>query len=54
MYLPDSELLFYGGLALMGAAAVLALACILIFTITGRRIRRRLEEEYGKPDKTRQ
>lgn len=49
MVFPDSELLFYGGLTVMGAAAALTLAGILIFTITGKRIRKRLEQEYGKP-----
>lgn len=49
MHLSESELLFYGGLVLMGTAAVLTCVCALIFTFTGRRIKKRLEDEYGKP-----
>lgn len=45
----ESEMLFYGGIAIMAAAAVLTVACVVLFTITGRRIRKRLEQEYGKP-----
>ena len=48
MHLTTTELFFYGGIVLMGAAAVLALAAVGIFHATGRRLRRRLEEEYGK------
>lgn len=48
-WLWESELLFYGGLACMAAAAVTGAACIVIFIATGRRLKRKLEEEYGKP-----
>ncbi len=47
--LSGSELLFYGGIAVMAAAAVAAVLCIVIFSVSGRSIRRRLEQEYGKP-----
>lgn len=43
-----TELFFYGGIALMGAAALLALGAIVVFCLTGRRLRARLEQEYGK------
>ena len=46
--LSGSEVLFYGGLAVMGAAALLGVAGFMIFHITGRRLRRKLEQEYGK------
>lgn len=47
--LSGSELLLYGGLAGMGIAAVLALAAAAVFAVTGRRLAKKLEEEYGKP-----
>lgn len=43
-----SETLFWGGIAVMVLAAVLMLLGLLIFRITGKRLRRKLEEEYGK------
>lgn len=46
--LPESEVLFYGGIAVMSAAVVLALLCVIVFTLSGRRIRRKLEQEYGE------
>lgn len=47
--LSGSEILFYGGLAVMGAAASLGAAAFVAFHITGRRLRKKLEQEYGKP-----
>lgn len=44
-----SELFFYGGIAVMAAAGVLAVLCIVVFSLTGRSIKRKLEQEYGKP-----
>ncbi|WP_270810919.1 hypothetical protein [Hungatella effluvii] len=49
VYLSDSEVLFYGGLAVMTAAAVLAALCSAVFIWTGRRLKKKLEQEYGKP-----
>ena len=46
--LSDSELLFYGGIALMIAAVVLSILCVVVFRITGRRLHKKLEQEYGK------
>ncbi|MCM1543636.1 MAG: hypothetical protein NC121_20620 [Blautia sp.] len=44
-----SESFLYGGIAAMAAAAVITMAGILIFTFTGQRLKKKLEEEYGKP-----
>lgn len=44
----SSEALFWGGIALMGAAFFLMIVCIIVFLITGRKLKARLEEEYGK------
>lgn len=47
--LSGSEWLFYGGILVMGAAAVLAFISVIGFKISGRALKRQLEEEYGKP-----
>lgn len=47
--LSGSELLFYGGIAVMAAVLVLTGICILVFIVTGRKLKVKLEEEYGKP-----
>lgn len=47
--LSGSEWLFYGGILVMGAAAVLALISMIGFKISGRALKKQLEEEYGKP-----
>ena len=44
---PDAWL--YGGIALMVLAVLVGLGCIVVFGITGRKIRNILEKEYGKP-----
>lgn len=44
-----SECFFYGGIALMAASVVLTVLSILIFTTTGRKLKRKLEQDYGKP-----
>jgi len=49
MNLSVSELLLYGGIAVMAAAVVITAAGILVFTLTGRKLDDRLEREYGKP-----
>lgn len=49
MNLSVSERLLYGGITAMAAVAVIVAAGIVIFTITGRKLRKKLEEEYGKP-----
>ena len=47
-HLSGSELMFYGGIAVMGGAVLLTAASIIIFSITGKRLKKRLEQEYGK------
>lgn len=42
-----SELLFYGGIAVMAAAAVAAVVAAVILRASGKRLRARLEEEFG-------
>lgn len=49
MNLSVSEKLLYGGIAGMAVVAALVITGIVIFAITGRKIKRKLEEEYGKP-----
>ena len=46
--LSGSEWLFYGGIAVMAAAGVLGMLSVIVFTLTGRALRDRLEQEYGK------
>ncbi len=43
-----SEMLFYGGIAVMGTVGLLAAVSIAIFTLTGRRLKKKLEQEYGR------
>lgn len=43
-----SELLFYGGLAVMGASALTALVMLIGFKVSGKRLRKRLDAEYGR------
>ena len=45
--LGTSEVLFYGGLGVMAAAALLAVAATAVLHLTGKRLRNRLEEEFG-------
>ena len=47
----NSELLFYGGILIMSSAVIVMIISLIMFHITGQRIKRRLEEEYGKPYK---
>lgn len=44
-----SEWLLYGGIGMMILAVSLTAICIVIFILTGKKIRKKLEEEYGKP-----
>lgn len=45
----SSDLLFYGGMAIMLVALAAGAICAVIFCITGRRLKQKLEQEYGKP-----
>ncbi len=49
LYLSKSEWLFWGGIAVMTVSAVLMVLCVAVFLFTGGRIRKKLEQEYGKP-----
>lgn len=44
----ESELLLYGGILIVALAVVLAVICMITFTLTGRKIKSRLEKDYGK------
>lgn len=44
-----SELLSLIGIVFMAAASMTAIICVVVFTLTGRKLRERLEQEYGKP-----
>lgn len=46
--LSGSEMLLYGGIAVMAAAVVAAVICIVVFRCTGRKLKAMLEEKYGK------
>ncbi|MCM1044746.1 MAG: hypothetical protein NC417_04485 [Candidatus Gastranaerophilales bacterium] len=48
MGLSGSEMLFYGGLGAMAAAVALAVVCAVILSASGKKIKRKLEQEYGK------
>ena len=43
-----SQLLLWGGAAVMGASVLAGRAAAVILRLTGKRLRRRLEEEFGK------
>lgn len=44
-----SEWFLYGGIGIMVLAILLMVTCIVIFTLTGKKVRKKLNEEYGKP-----
>ena len=46
--LSGSEFLFYGGITVMTAAAVIAVICAVIFQASWRKLREKLDQEYGK------
>ena len=41
----ESEMFLYGGIAVMGAVCVLAAVCAVVFTLTGRKLKKKLEQE---------
>ncbi len=47
--LSGSELLFYIGIAVMVFSTVIEVLCISVFMFTGRKLKEKLEQEYGKP-----
>jgi len=48
-YLSTSEWLLWGGVMVMSMAASLAVVSLVVFIVTGRKLRKKLEQEYGKP-----
>lgn len=48
LHLSSSEMLLYGGVAIMLAAVVSAAITTAIFKLTGKRLKEKLEKEYGK------
>ena len=48
-YISESQLLFWGGIGKMSGTAVLAAVCLIIFTVTGKKLKKKLEQEYGRP-----
>ena len=46
-----SNFLFYGGIVIMAAAAAAMVICTVVFTFTGRKLKRKLEKEHGKPQR---
>lgn len=50
-YLLSGEQLLFCGIGLMAIAAGAAVLCLAAFAISGRRLRKTLEEEYGKPQR---
>lgn len=48
--LSGSEQLFWGGIVLMSVAVILTVVWAVAFSITGRRLKKKLEQEYGKPE----
>ena len=46
--LSGSEILLYGGIAVMAVAVAVAVVCVVIFRCTGRKLKSTLEQKYGK------
>mgnify|MGYP001153145489 CR=1 FL=1 len=46
-----SELLLYGGITVMSVTIILAIISIVIFILTGWKIKNRLEKDYGELEK---
>jgi len=44
-------MLLYGGIAVMAFVVVMAVICCIVFSISGKRLKKKLEKEYGKPYK---
>ncbi len=48
MVFSGSEWLFWGGIGIMALSALSGVFCLVLFLITGRILKRKLEEDYGK------
>ena len=47
----SSQIIMYAGIASMLAAIILAIICAVVFHITGKKLKQKLNEEYGEPYK---
>lgn len=47
-----NQLMYYGGLGLLALGVVGGGALLVCFRLAGRRLRQKLEAEYGKPRHT--
>lgn len=45
----ESEMFLYAGIAIMVISALAALSVGIMFAMKGKKLRQKLEEEYGKP-----
>ncbi len=45
----SGEWLFWAGIAVMGIAAAGGVLCLVVFRLTGRKLKKQLEKEYGEP-----
>lgn len=43
------DIWFYGGIAIMILAVLAGIGDIVVFGITGKKLRNKLEKKYGKP-----
>jgi hypothetical protein len=48
--LSESQLIFYIGIAIMAVCMVAAIILTVIFLIKGKRLKKKLEQEYGSPE----
>lgn len=48
--LSNGQMLMNGGIGLMAASVITAIICTVIFSITGKKINKELEDDYGKPE----
>lgn len=46
--LSQGQLLLYGGIGLIATAAATTVVCIVIFVVTGKKIRGKLRQDYGE------
>lgn len=49
--LSQSELLLWGGIAVMAISAGVGIISIALSAVTGRKLKKKLEKEYGKPQR---
>lgn len=48
LLLISSEMILYSGIALMVCAIIQAIFCAVLFSLTGKKIRKKLMTEYGE------